>query len=326
MSTNLTQLMLDQQAKTIEEIACYGLPYGGIGFASHILTYYTIVTHLCGRQPLQPWKHLKYKKFNLFLGVAQLITTVVITSITIHRCQEEWFFVILGVWMLTTSIALAFLSISMTFLYRPRRRTQIPSEAAEAFELQPRIASEPSAITPNITAPPEVETIQPGFGTAIKRSTGAKCLVALITLLWFSGCVAGVVAILFVTSPRYTYETQNAGTGPMYIVTLVFGGLCFLPLVCLGLRGCFSQCTASHCTTALIWTPPFICAFALLWMDWGLGIVTGNLVGVPSRDVQALYWTYFVAKRLPMLSGVDEVFMVIWGVERIFGVVFKRSC
>jgi cbb3-type cytochrome oxidase subunit 3 len=112
---------------------------------------------------------------------------------------------------------LAFLSISMTFLYRPRRRTQIPSEAAEAFELQPQIASEPSAITPNITAPPEDETIQPGFRTAIKSSTGAKCLVALITLLWFSGCVAGVVAILFVTSSRYTYETQNAGTGPMYI-------------------------------------------------------------------------------------------------------------
>ncbi|KAN0069190.1 hypothetical protein V8E54_012819 [Elaphomyces granulatus] len=300
--------MLDQQAKAIEEIACYGLPYGGIGFASHILTYYTIITHLCGRQPLT-WKPLKYGKFNLLLGVTQLIATVVITSITIHRCQEEWFFVILGVWMLTTSISLAFLSMSMTFLYRPRRRTQIPSEAAEAFELnwQP-----PSAITPNITAPPEDETIQPGFGTAIKSSTGAKCLIALITLLWFSGCAAGVVAIQYVTGPRYNYETQNAGTGPMYIVTLVFGGLCFLPLVCLGLRGYVSQweyCTARNCTTALIWTPPFICAFALLWMDWGLGIVTGNLVGVPSQEVQALYWTYFVAKRLPMLSGVfDDVF------------------
>jgi len=47
-------------------------------------------------------------------------------------------------------------------------------------------------------------------------------------------------------------------------------------------------------------------------MDWGLGIVTGNLVGVPTKEVKALYWAYFVAKRLPMLSGVDDlVFMVI---------------
>jgi hypothetical protein len=24
------------------EIKCYGLPYGGIGFTSHVLTYYTL--------------------------------------------------------------------------------------------------------------------------------------------------------------------------------------------------------------------------------------------------------------------------------------------
>jgi hypothetical protein len=313
MSTNLTQLMLDQQAKAVEEIACYGLPYGGIGFTSHILTYYTIATHLCGRKPLKPWKSLKYRKFSPLLGVIQLIMTVVTASISIHRCQKQWFFVILGVWMLTTSIALSFVSISMPFFYRPRYRSRTPSEVAESIDInwQPRIASKRNEITrysSNIAASSEDETIQPGFRRAIRRSTGAKCLIAFVALLWFLGCLAGVIAIVNVTGPRYNYETQDAGTGPMYIVTLVFGGLCFLPLVCLGLIGCFNRecCTARNCCNALILTPPFICAFALLWMDWGLGIVTGNLVGSPNDDIKAIYWTYFAAKRLPMLSGVVE--------------------
>ena len=36
------------------EITCYTLPYGGLGFASHILTYYTLFMLFSGRQPLRP--------------------------------------------------------------------------------------------------------------------------------------------------------------------------------------------------------------------------------------------------------------------------------
>lgn len=40
---------------------------------------------------------------------------------------------------------------------------------------------------------------------------------------------------------------------------------------------------------------------AALYSDWVLGVITGNLAGVPSGDVRVIYWIYFVAKRLPLM-------------------------
>ena len=52
---------------------------------------------------------------------------------------------------------------------------------------------------------------------------------------------------------------------------------------------------------------PMVCVgaviiFGVLYSDWILGEIAGNLVGIPSGDVRALYWAYFAAKRLPMFT------------------------
>jgi hypothetical protein len=39
-----------------------------------------------------------------------------------------------------------------------------------------------------------------------------------------------------------------------------------------------------------------------LYTDWVLVVLVGDWVGVPSSDNQVFYWTYFAAKRLPILS------------------------
>lgn len=46
----------------------------------------------------------------------------------------------------------------------------------------------------------------------------------------------------------------------------------------------------------------FFLVLSALYSDWCLGIMLDNLVGVPSGDKSIFYWTYFVAKRLTMLS------------------------
>jgi hypothetical protein len=35
---------------------------------------------------------------------------------------------------------------------------------------------------------------------------------------------------------------------------------------------------------------------AVFYSEWTLGMMTGNIVGLPSGDVAALYWSYFVGK------------------------------
>ena len=137
------------------------------------------------------------------------------------------------------------------------------------------------------------------------RSGGAKTIIALVALLWFLGCLAGVVAIWSVSQWRFQYESSY-GTGPITIVSIVFGGLCFFPLVWLAFKSCLSGqwCTGDECCSGMLFSIPFICLFALFWMDWALGIITGNLAGSPGKDrrEQAIYWIYFIAKRLPLLA------------------------
>src|SRR5258708_11285203 len=36
--------------------------------------------------------------------------------------------------------------------------------------------------------------------------------------------------------------------------------------------------------------------------DWALGLILDNMSGAPSHDNAAVYWIYFVAKRLTLLS------------------------
>jgi hypothetical protein len=92
---------------SIEDLVeCYGLPYGGIGFLSHILTYYTIICVGAGQRPLAPWLRLRHSHFDIFLAIISLIGTVVITIYTGVRCRGEWQIVLLAISKLALSLTL----------------------------------------------------------------------------------------------------------------------------------------------------------------------------------------------------------------------------
>jgi hypothetical protein len=59
------------------QIKCYALPYGALGCASHVLTYYCLVVNALGRKPLMPWKRQQYKWLNVVIGTLQLIGAVI---------------------------------------------------------------------------------------------------------------------------------------------------------------------------------------------------------------------------------------------------------
>jgi hypothetical protein len=42
--------------------------------------------------------------------------------------------------------------------------------------------------------------------------------------------------------------------------------------------------------------------FGAFYCDWILAAITRNWAGLPSNDIAVLFWVYFLAKRLPMLS------------------------
>jgi hypothetical protein len=98
-STNKTETL----NKIRDSVQCYALPYGGLGFASHVMTYYCIVVNAYGRKPLTPWKKQQYQLFNVIVGFLQLIGTTISGTLTVTRCRGTSQLQLLGIWMVLTS-------------------------------------------------------------------------------------------------------------------------------------------------------------------------------------------------------------------------------
>jgi hypothetical protein len=88
----------------LTEIACYSLPYGGLGFASHVLTYYTIACLAFGRRPLWPFKRINHSIFGFGLSAVGLVGGLLVTVVTIHRCRNHWQLLVLAIWKLSMSL------------------------------------------------------------------------------------------------------------------------------------------------------------------------------------------------------------------------------
>src|SRR5271169_5796547 len=98
----------------VGEMQCYGLPYGGLGFASHIITYYTLICLWNRKRPYMPWKTMTtpWWKLNLFLSVAELIVSVGIAVFTVIRCRNRWEFILIAIWTIFLSVTLGFSTMS----------------------------------------------------------------------------------------------------------------------------------------------------------------------------------------------------------------------
>jgi hypothetical protein len=92
-----------------DQIQCYNLPFGGIGFLSHILTYYTVVMLVLAKTPLfpRPAMPLRHSWFDLSLSVLAIMGAVPVASMNIYACRFQWEFVCIAVWKLTMSFTLS---------------------------------------------------------------------------------------------------------------------------------------------------------------------------------------------------------------------------
>jgi len=241
-----------------QEIACYSLPYGGIGFTTHILTFYAAAMLFLGRRPMQPWKELKHKNFDIVLGSIQLVATIILTSITIARCRHEWQFVVFGIWMLVTSFTISSLTMALPRIFHK----EILSER------QLRVAE---------------DSKESCLDDVLNTMTYSS------VFLWALSCIAGVAAVAVIAGPIFGNDEEHGFAGGIRAVTIYIGCTTVF----------FALCMLSIWPLAIV----FIFCMSLVWADWTLGVITGNLTGAPSNDVAPIYWTYFVVKRLSLLSS-----------------------
>jgi hypothetical protein len=100
----LSSIIPHRGATVADEIKCYSLPYGGIGFLSHFLTYWTIFWLGHGRKPYFPFSLLSAGKLDLCLSILQMVITVSIAAFTMSRCRSRWQFILIAMWKLVMSL------------------------------------------------------------------------------------------------------------------------------------------------------------------------------------------------------------------------------
>jgi hypothetical protein len=254
-----------------DELQCYSLPYGGIGFASHVLTYWTVTCLAIGVKPLKPWSRLKYDRWDFFLAIISLIICVPLAAFTIVRCLGRWQFVLLAVWKTTMSFTLAVVGMHRSITLRRIRRVNGQAETSAAIFAWLIIyglgtivglAGLLSLVGEHFSSNREVQIISYVFGG----------LISFLSLCVFLG-------IFLVTRS----ESKDEPDGKSWKKRIGDTGLsaffsCIIGIICVGMLAAF-------------------------YSDWILGAIARNgWSGAPTDDNAWLYWSYFVAKRLPLAS------------------------
>jgi hypothetical protein len=269
-----------------EEIQCYALPYGGIGFTSHILTYYAVAMLARGRSPWTLHKNTR-KSIDLTLSLLGLIATFIVSVLTIIRCRSRWQFILLAVWKMVLSVSLGCLSVHAATLIGHTEQEGGGDEGEGLIEMSRKDQSQVS-LTPS----------------ARRRKSPARVLWWMS--LYVPGVIVGMIGLLSLVFQEIKHNMV------VEHITLVFGTVIatFAVLTVavvvgfLAVEGDVGALSAVGYSSFGILVSGFgaMAFMGALYSDWILGAIAGNLAGAPSSDNAALYWTYFIAKRLPFFS------------------------
>lgn len=262
------QEMIPQKGGTIaDEIRCYSLPYGGVGFVSHILTYWTILWLSFGRRPYWPSSRLSAGKVDLCLSFIQLTITVGLASFTIVRCRSRWQFILLAVWKLTMSATVGFWGIWASI--KAIKNKGIAYDIVKKAEGAEADGPKPYSVF------------------------GYNFLTLLIYSLSMTVGLVGVISL----------AVENFADPQVWKITAVFASLVFfVGVVALLLGACGADSSFFGAAAASVFgvVPALMLILGAFYCDWILAALAGSLVGVPSGDTAFLYWTYFGAKRIPL--------------------------
>ncbi|PPQ92514.1 hypothetical protein CVT25_010347 [Psilocybe cyanescens] len=121
-----------QQDIPIKELHCYSLPFGVLGFVSHVLTYYTIACLWFGRKPLWPFSKIANSKFDLVLGSLGISLCIIMSIVTMIKCKNTWQLLVIAVWKLSMSLlsGMTALHVAILVINNPEDDIQLKSKTS----------------------------------------------------------------------------------------------------------------------------------------------------------------------------------------------------
>lgn len=296
-----------------EEIKCYSLPYGALGFVSHVLTYYTIACLWYGRKPLWPFSRVTFSRFDLALGGFGLLISTLLTIVTIVRCKDTWELLVIAIWKMGMSLLNGVTAVHVAGLFilekirlkraRKRKRRE-GSEASDATTVADTAGhdhgkdgsgdAEEGAATESSDSDKEAP---------IEVVIDPMRRVFWWIILYVPMMFAGIVGVMTLAVKNFENKAVVKLTAGFYTVVgtgilIVLAGLLYR------IRNASESGTTARKIVfgGLIWVVATFSILAVFYSDWALGMMTDNITGLPSGDTAALYWTYWISKRLPMFS------------------------
>lgn len=277
--TDILLPTLNVTAGPIGETQCYALPYGAVGVLSHLLTYWTFACIAVGKVPLWPGHELDTWAFDLSLSIASRCTCIPTTTITIYRCRLSWHFILISTWKLVTSVSMACSAFHRCILIRRDAPSSGP-EGPRAFFTR--------------TKTTKTKSVEPLKWFALFIVGTTVGMSGLCSLLWTS------------FREDTTVRTLSYGfAAPIIVLPTCVGFYWFLYQATTDGSGGLTALILATRTTfsgALVAFFAVFAFFSTLYADLVLGTIANNLLSLPSGDFAPLYWLWFVAKRLPMLS------------------------
>ncbi|MCJ1292702.1 hypothetical protein MMC34_004255 [Xylographa carneopallida] len=294
------------------EIVCYNLPYGAIGFLSHLLTYYTITLLYLKRSPWLPWLRLTHSTLDKLLASLTFLATVILSLFTIVRCSQRWAFVLIAIWKLLLALTLSFCAWDAArvstrekkyladFHVRGGKKAQYDYDRVEtgeqndtqtAYPMQPR----PMFAPPAETAKQAVLAFRTNvswwwlFLYCLGMTIGFVGLVSLVLMTWENKDVR-IVTYVF---------GSVAGAGILFTIVVV-AGCCYCDDDDDDKSGCAKFWSVGAWTFGGGLTVCIGCVmvFGAFYSDWILGAIAHNLVGVPDSGdgiSSILYWVRLLA-------------------------------
>lgn len=237
-----------------------------------------------------PFRPVKYSWFDLTLGVVGLCVSTAMSIVTIVRCRNTWQLLVIAVWKLSMSLLNGITAIHVALLFvkaSPKERL----EGAEVEVPMDDLGAEQEEQAAQLTSLKPEKLGQKPF----KKS------VPLWILLYIPGMIAGMSGLMNLVKHSEGHKGVLKITIGFYII-VGLGLVTFLFGVC---RATYEEDTSGwvgFSFAGLGWAFATFSLLAVFYSDWVLGMMTTNLVGLPSKDSSVFYWTYFISKRLPMFS------------------------
>ncbi|PPQ66434.1 hypothetical protein CVT24_007200 [Panaeolus cyanescens] len=272
------------------EFTCYNLPFGALGFISHVLTYYTLVCLWYGRKPLWPFKKVDNTKLDLILGGIGVSVCIIMSIFTMINCKNTWQLLVIAIWKMSMSLLNGLTALHVAILIVHNNDMEKAME-----EMRERRSSED--VVEASEAAPEVENVEEPRPVAIIQSKKAIWWV----LLYLPGMIAGMAGLmnLVVKVGNRMPDVVRLTIAFYFIVGAgLLVGFAAALIICWQGGGAPLKVAVTGFASAVV----MFIVLGAFYSDWCLGLMLDNLLGTPSSDTSAFYWTYFVAKRLTMFS------------------------